>query len=57
MSPRAAFRCAEGWFQGSVLSIGRDERLLVRGQADACPSRQRRSRRIRQNLCVSASLR
>ena len=40
MSPRAAFRCAEGWFQGSLLSTGRDERLLVRGQADACPSRR-----------------
>jgi len=38
---------------GSLRSTGRDERLLVRGQADACPSR-RRSRRHPQNLCVSA---
>ena len=26
MSSRAAFRCAEGWFQGSLRSAGRDER-------------------------------
>ena len=30
MSPRAAFRCAEGWFQVSLWSIGRGKRLLAR---------------------------
>ena len=39
MSPRAAFRCAEGWFQVSLRSTGRGKRLLARGRADARPSR------------------
>jgi len=40
VSPRAAFRCAEGWSLALSRSTGRDERLLVRGQADACPSQR-----------------
>ncbi len=38
MSPRAAFHCAEGWFQGLLRSAGRGKRLLARGRADARPS-------------------
>ncbi len=58
MSPRAAFRCAEGWFQGSLRSAGRGKRLLARGRADARPSRPaavtplNRGKSLR--LCVSA---
>jgi len=54
VSPRAAFRCAEGWFRVSLRSTGRDKCHLSAGKQTLVPPRRRSRRHPVKNPCVSA---